>query len=81
MNDPIGTLAEELRVSMARKRLAVTSVADRTGMQARTLNSKLLGTRGMTVNELVQICRAIDERPSELLARAEAAARKDPQDA
>lgn len=64
----------EIRAELARQRLTITELAERTGIPRGRLSARLNDENSsLTLTELYAISTALGCRPSELIARAEAA--------
>lgn len=65
-------VAEILRETLAQKRQSVRWLASQVGRSPSFVNDRIKGTKVMTLDHLDDFCRALDVRPSEITASAEA---------
>lgn len=66
-------IAAEVRASRARQRITQLQLAQRLQWSVSTVGELETGKRGVSVNDLPLLCRALDVPLMELLSRAEAA--------
>lgn len=82
MTNPEPTLnarvAEELRATLARRRLSASELARMTGMTQRAVSRRLTGEKTIDVDDLEVIARALDMEVADLLPTRARASSGDP---